>query len=130
MSKPTMKRHEREALYIIRGLVGQWDMPCRVEIGGKHRAIIVTAPDGGEHKFPISSSPKNVGDMLGNVRQQVMAWLERQGFDTGRGTTGRRKTYRRPRVRSTIYRVEVAINPDTGPARDPWAVLAGFRMNG
>lgn len=125
-----MKRHEREALAIIQGLVRPWGLPCRPQIGGKHMAVVVTTRDGCEHKFPLSGSPKNVDHMLGNVRQQVMAWMEQHGMATGRGRSGDRKPKRHTRNRSRIWRVVVAVDPDDGPARDPWAALSGFRVNG
>lgn len=92
-------------------------------------AVVITAPCGVWHKFPVSGTPRDSGAQLNQIRQQVMAWLESIGAAEARGTTGQRKAYRRPRVRSTIHRVEVALDPSTGPARDPWAVLTNFRLN-
>lgn len=70
--------------------------------------------------------PQNEDNQLGNVRQEVMRWLEQSGFQTGRGVMGeRRKREKRVRVRSIIHRFEVAIDPETGPARDPWQALKG-----
>lgn len=125
-----MKRHEREAVEMIRAMVGPHGCTVTTENGGKHLAIFVEAPSGQWHKFPVSSSPANVGNMLGNVRQQVTAWMESAGLGEHRGQSGARKQKRHTRVRSRIWRIQVAIEPDDGPARDPWAVLSGFRLNG
>ena len=77
-------------------------------------------------RFTISSSPKDADAQLNMARQQVRAWLERNGMATERGRAGERRQRKTPRTRSTIYRVEVAIDPQTGPARDPWAALQGL----
>jgi hypothetical protein len=74
-------------------------------------------------RFTISSSPKDADAQLNMARQQVRAWLERNGMATGRGRAGERRQRKPPRTRSTLYRVEVAIDPQTDPARDPWAAL-------
>lgn len=120
-----MKRHEREAVAIIREVLEPWGFETRTQQGGKHLAVVVTLRDGSEHKFAISGSPQNAGNALVNTRQEVRAWLDRQGLGSGRGRTGARKKRRRPRTRSTIWRYEIAIDtPTSGPSSDPWAVLA------
>lgn len=125
-----MKRHEREAVQLIADTLAHTGLPQRVHQGGKHLAVIVTMRDGSEHKFPISGSPRDSGCQLNQIRQQIHAWLDRVGLSSGRGAAGLRKRRRPPRVRSTIYRVEVAIDPQTGPACDPWAALAAIRPAG
>lgn len=120
-----MKRHEREAVAIIREVLAPWGFGIRTQNGGKHLAVVVTTRDGSEHKFAIAGSPQNVDHMLVNTRQEVRAWLDRQGLGSGRGRTGARKKRRRVRTRSTIWRYEIAIDtPTEGPSSDPWAVLA------
>jgi hypothetical protein len=121
-----MKRCIRENFDIVKAMVSPHGLSVRLEHGGKHPAAVVTARDGGEHRVTIASSPLNEDHQKGNTRQTVMRLLESMGLDSGRGhgpearKAGRR---RQSRVRSTIHRVEVAIDPDTGPARDPWAAL-------
>lgn len=119
-----MKRHEREAVAIIREVLAPWGLETRTQNGGKHLAVVVTMRDGSEHKFAIAGSPKNVGNALDNTRQEVRAWLDRQGLGSGRGRTGVRKRRRQPRTRSKIWRYEVSLDtPTEGPSSDPWAVL-------
>jgi len=118
-----LKKHEREAFEIIRDMVGPHGMMTRTQPGGKHLAVVVTMADGTDHKFPIASSPKNVGNMLGNVRQEVNAWLDRVGVGSGRGAPPAkpRKRRRQGRVRSTVWRYEVG---GCRISEDPWAALA------
>lgn len=120
-----VKRHEREAVAIIREVLEPWGFETRTHHGGKHLAVVVTLRDGSEHKFAIAGSPQNVDHMLVNTRQEVMAWLDRQGLGSGRGKTGARKKRRRIRTKSTIWRYEVSLDtPTEGLSSDPWAVLA------
>lgn len=120
-----MKAHERNALALIASLVEPHGFVAEARAGGKHLAVHVEHPDGRRGKFPVSCSPRDADAQLNQIRQQMMHWLESVGVDTGRGEPGAvRRSYRRRRVRSTIHRFEVAIDPQTGPARDPWAVLA------
>jgi len=125
-----MKRHAREAIEIVRATVEPWGMRCTVQDGGKHLAVVVTVPDGRWHKFTISGSPRDPDAQLNMIRQQVRAWIDTLGdMSSGRGIHGQRKPRRHTRVRSHIWRVEVAIDPTDGPARDPWVALSGFRVN-
>lgn len=126
-----MKRHEREAVALIRSLVEPHGCTVASEPGGKHLGVIVEAPNGRWHKFPVSRSPRSSSCQLNQIRQQVTLWLEGAGLVDRRGIVGSsRKPKRQTRARSRIWRVEVAIDPDTGPARDPWSALSGFRLNG
>lgn len=126
-----MKRHHRDALALISGIMEPRGLVCEFTVGGKHAAVVVRSKSGQKRaKFPVSGSPRDADCQLNQIRQQVHAWLDAHGMATGRGRTGRRKAGYRPRVKSTIRRVEVLIEPDSGPARDPWAVLAGFRVEG
>ena len=123
-----MTGHERRAFDLIRELVAAHGMTAQWQIGGKHRAVVATHPDGRWHKFPVSGSPRSASCQLRQIRQQVTAWLERAGFETGRGEPGeRRRQHRQRRVRSTTHRIEVALDPETGPARDPWQALAALK---
>lgn len=113
----------RESFAAARALAQDAGVSARLERGGKHAIVFLTAPDGGVHRIPISTSPLNADHQIGNVRQQVRAWLERQGLAAKRGSEagpGRRRR-KRSRVKSTIYRVEVG---GSRIAEDPWAALA------
>lgn len=118
-----MTGHERETAALIAGLVKPHGLTCKVQIGGKHLGVIV-AGRGLRHKFTVSSSPRSASSQLNHTRQQVNAWLDATGLGSGRGEKGeKRRAHHRTRTRSTTYRIEVAIDPETGPARDPWACL-------
>lgn len=126
-----MKRHEREAVELMRAIVVPHGCTVATEQGGKHLAVVITTPAGQWHKFPISSSPRaDTQCQQNNIRQQVTAWLEAAGIVSARGSTGTRKPKRHTRVRSRIWRIEVAVDADDGPSRDPWDALSGFRLNG
>lgn len=118
-----MKAHERNTIAVIRAVLEPWGFHLEVKGGGKHTAVHATGPKGHRAKFPISGSPRDADAQLNQARQQVQAWLDRNGMTTGRGVEGQRRPRKTRRTRSTLYRVEVAIDPQTGPARDPWAAL-------
>lgn len=121
-----MKACERYTIAVIRDVLEPWGFSLEIIEGGKHKAVIAKGPKGHRVRFTISSSPKDADAQLNMARQQVRAWLERNGMATGRGRAGERRQRKTPRTRSTLYRVEVAIDPQTGPARDPWAALQGL----
>lgn len=125
-----MKRHERDAIALMRSIVEPHGCTVTTEMGGKHLAVFVEHPSGAWHKFPVSGSPRSSSCQLNQIRQQMTAWLESAGIAEPRGQAGARKPKRHTRVRSRIWRVEVLTDPDAGPARDPWAALSGFRLNG
>lgn len=118
-----MKRCVRDSLAVIKALVEPAGVDVRLGSGGKHTIAFLTAPDGGVHRIPISASPLNPDHQIGNVRQQVRAWLEAQGLAAPRGQSAERakRRHRRARVKSTIYRIEVG---GSRIAEDPWAPLA------
>lgn len=118
-----MKAHERNTIAVIREVLEPWGFALEVVDGGKHTAVIAKGPKGHRAKFTVSCSPRDADAQLNQARQQVRAWLDRNGMTTGRGRAGERRQRKAPRTRSTLYRVEVAIDPQTGPARDPWAAL-------
>jgi hypothetical protein len=118
-----MKACERDTIAVIRDVLEPWGFSLEIIEGGKHKAVIAKGPKGHRVRFTISSSPKDADAQLNMARQQVRAWLERNGMATGRGRAGERRQRKPPRTRSTLYRVEVAIDPQTDPARDPWAAL-------
>ena len=119
-----MTSHERNVISLMREIAAPYGLSVEVQTGGKHLAAVIAHPDGRWHKFPVSSSPRSASCQLRQVRQQVTSWLESAGFETGRGEAGERRTRRkRGRTKSTITRLEVLVEPDSGPARDPWAAL-------
>ena len=123
-----MKANVRRCFQMVETMLSPFALQCEVVNGGKHPAILVRGQGGLRAKFPVSCSPENEDNQLGNVRQEVMRWLEQSGFQTGRGVMGeRRKREKRVRVRSIIHRYEVAIDPETGPACDPWDILRGMQ---
>lgn len=125
-----MKRHKRDAVGLIRSLVEPHGCTVTTEMGGKHLGVVIEAPNGRWAKFPVSGSPRSPSCQLNAIRQQITGWLESVGLVDRRGVHGAHsKPRKRPRTRSRVWRVEVALEPHTGPARDPWAVLSGWRMN-
>lgn len=120
-----MKTHERRTLAVIRSVVEPWGFVVTVVEGGKHTAAVVEG-HGLRAKFPVSGSPRDPDAQLNQARQQVRAWLDANGLCSGRGRVGERKPRKTKRTRSTLMRIEVAIEPTSGPARDPWAVLRGM----
>lgn len=122
-----MKTIERLQIEAAGEVFAQFGLPWVVHKGGKHLAMIVTAPDGSEHRAVMSGSPRDAAAVINFMRQDAYRLVEKMGIDTGRGvTTSRVQPHRRRRIKSTIQRYEVAIEPEDGPARDPWAVLKGL----
>lgn len=125
-----MTRHERDAVGLIRSLVEPHGCTVTTEMGGKHLGVVIEAPNGRWAKFPVSGSPRSASCQLNHIRQQITGWLESVDLVDRRGVHGpSRKQKRQTRVRSRVWRVEVMEDPHTGPARDPWAALSGFRLN-
>ena len=118
-----MKASERKTIEAIREVLEPWGFDLSIIEGGKHKAVIARGPKGHRVRFTVSSSPRDADAQINMARQQAKNWLDRNGMATGRGRAGERRQRKAPRTRSTIHRVEVAIDPMTGPARDPWAVL-------
>lgn len=121
-----MKRCIRECYDIVKFMVSPHGLHVRLDYGAKHAAAVITAPDGGEHRVTIAGSPLNTDHQKNNIRQSVSRLLEGWGLTAVRGHApepGKDGRRRQSRMRSTIHRIEVAIDPDTGPARDPWAAL-------
>ena len=129
-----MKRHHREALALIAGILEPRGFVCSLTPGRVHFAVTVHSSTGRfRGKFPVSGSPRDSDAQLNQIRQQVHHWLDTQGMGSGRGHTGerRQKTHRAPhRPIADLFGVQIAEDPRTGPARDPWAKLAGFRVGG
>lgn len=123
------RRCVRESFAVVRALVDGAGVTARLGHGGKHAIVFLTAPNGGVHRIPISTSPVNADHQLRNVKQQVRSWLERCGLAGKRGSTvgPGRKRRKRSRMKSTIYRIEVG---GSRIAEDPWSVLAGHEAKG
>lgn len=120
-----MKGHERRMASVIRGVLEPLGFDCETVMGGKHAAVVATR-GGLKARFPISGTPRDADCQLVQARQQVLHWLDEQGVGSGRGQPGTRRPRKARRTRSIIHRFEVAIDPTTGPARDPWAALRGL----
>lgn len=120
-----MSRTTRDTFKLVERLAEKHDLDCYAEQGGKHPRIVLVGPQGQKGYIIVSSTPMVRDDELNYARQQAMRLLEGWGLEErgGEGREKRRKGQRR--VRSIIHRYEVAIEPETGPARDPWAVLKG-----
>ncbi|MEH6697216.1 MAG: hypothetical protein V7672_00810 [Brevundimonas sp.] len=124
-----MKGHERRAYALISEIVAEYGFEAETQIGGKHLAVVVTHRDGRWHKFPVSGSPRSSDCQLRQIRQQVMAWLESEGFQTGRGEAGGHRRRRRT-VRQSRPTKPIAPHGDRPVrlARDPWEVLSALRI--
>lgn len=120
-----MSRTARDTFKLVERLAAKHDLDCRADQGGKHPRIVLVGPQGQEGHIIVSSTPMNRDDELNYARQQAMRHLESWGLEErGQEGRGKRRGGQR-RVRSIIHRYEVAIDPETGPARDPWAALKG-----
>ncbi len=123
-----MKQSHRLALQALGAVFNDAGLPWRVINGGKHMCVVVTAPDGTEHKMPMSGSPRCAESALSNQRQQAQRLLERIGIEQNRGAQGQANHHRPkgPPPRRALVLEFDRPDLDAGPYRDPWAVLAGL----
>lgn len=126
-----MKQSHRLALQTLGAVFSEAGVPWRVINGGKHMCVVVTAPDGTEHKMPMSGSPRCAESALSNQRQQAQRLLERIGIEQNRGLQGVANHHRPkgpPPGRALVLSFERP-QLDAGPYRDPWAALAKLTTN-
>ena len=72
-----MQKHERMVLQTMQALADQAQLDHRVEYGKKHVAFVVIDHGGGEHKLPVSSSPRSDEKSLMNMAAQQFRRLLR-----------------------------------------------------
>lgn len=126
-----MKQSHRLALAAIAEVFDQAGVKWRTVNGGKHLCVVVTDPQGHEHKMPVSGSPRDVGAALNFQRQQAQRLLERVGISQNRGAQGQPNHHRPkgpPPPRTLVLSFERP-QLDAGPYRDPWAALAKLNTN-
>lgn len=121
-----MKSHERRLIEVYREVLEPWGFVFSIIDGGKHLALVAKGPRGHRVRFTLSSSPRDPDAQMVQARQQARNWLDRNGMTSGRGRAGERRPRKAKRTRSIFHRFEVAVDPTTGPARDPWAALRGL----
>jgi hypothetical protein len=120
-----MKQSHRLALAAIAEVFNPAGVKWRTVKGGKHLCVVVTAPDGHEHKMPVSGSPRDCDAALNFQRQQARRLLDRVGVAQNRGLAGLANHHRPkgpPPGRALVLSFE-RTQLDAGPYRDPWAVL-------
>ncbi|MBO9710548.1 MAG: hypothetical protein J7521_20295 [Caulobacter sp.] len=120
-----MKQSHRLALKGIAEVLDTADVPWRAQQGGKHLCVIVTGPNGEEHKMPVSGSPRDADAVLSFQRQQAQRILVRLGIGFHRGARhAERKCCRKgpPPPKATVLTFDRP-DHDKGPYRDPWAAF-------
>lgn len=120
-----MKQSHRLALAAIAEVFDPAGVKWRTVKGGKHLCVVMTAPDGTEHKLAISGSPADIASAASFKRQDAVRLLERLGINQNRSVQGQCTRHRPkgpPPPRVTVLSFERP-QLDAGPYRDPWAVL-------
>lgn len=121
-----MKQSHRLALAAIAEVFNPAGVQWRTVNGGKHLCVVVTGPDGHDHKMPVSGSPRDADAALNFQRQQAVRLLERVGINPvqrgAQGQCARRRPKGPPPARAIVLEFDRP-EMDAGPYRDPWAVL-------
>ncbi|GEM_PF-7134134 len=120
-----MKQSHRLALQAVDDVLGVAGVPYRPVQGAKHLCVIVTGPDGEEHKLTLAGSPRDGDHAQDHIRQNCQRLLERIGIGFHRGVRrGNRRDRRHGRQasRATVLTFDRPEH-DKGPYRDPWEKL-------
>lgn len=127
-----MKAAQRIAVDSMAEVLDAAGVAWRTTNGGKHLCVIVTAPDGHEHKMPVSGSPRDRDAAANMQRQQAQRLVESFGIGERRGQVAARKARHHRRYQPDrlviVMRDRDNPDPDEGPLRDPWAALAGLKV--
>jgi hypothetical protein len=128
-----MKRVEKIAFQAMAAVLTPLGVRLTLETGGKHRAVVCTAPDGRWAKTPMSSSPRADDKSIANWSRQDACRIAREfGLMAGEPEGGEGRV----RVHHARAKGEPRLNltRDTplrrDPMRDPWAALASMRRDG
>lgn len=125
-----MKAAQRIAVSQMAEVLDAAGLSWRTQNGGKHLCVVVTGPDGCEHKMPVSGTPRDQDAAANMQRQQAQRLVERLGVGErrGQGTTRKPRHHRRYQPERTVITFKDFPDPDDGPMRDPWAALAGLKV--